>query len=182
MKTLDITSKTITLLTTLSVVYALLEGNAIFLAPIITVAIPYQFIKNKEYEKYEENKKTLNNLFIFNIITFIIVSAISNKMSQVLLDTIINIFVSFVYLRIIWSLEGKQNVNQKNPEEMYNKLKEEIYVLEQMKLKLESKKESAKTEKSKSSVEMKLEVLNQKILQDKNKLELIKIKIESKEE
>ena len=179
MKRVDITSKTITLLTALSVVYAALEGEIIFVAPIITLAMPYTLMKEKGFEKYNKNKKLLNNLFLFNILTFMLVSIISNNMNQVILDTVINIVVSFAYYKIIWSIENKRENVYKNPEAVYKKLEDKIQVLEAMKEKLESNIESAKTEKSKSSLEVKLNALNQKILQDKTQLEMIKMKIET---
>ena len=57
-------SKTTTLVTKVSIVYALIDMKIIFLAPILTISIPYRFMKYKEEGKHTENRKILNNLFI----------------------------------------------------------------------------------------------------------------------
>lgn len=180
-KRVDITSKTITLLTALSVVYAAIEGQFTFLAPIITLAIPYTLRKEKSPEKYNLNKKLLNNLFLFNILTFFFVSIINKSMNQIILDVVINITVSFIYYKIIWSIENKNENIYKNPEAALRKIEDKIQVLEAMKNKLEMDIENVSDEKSKSSLEAKLNVLNQKILQDKSKLEIVKTKLETQQ-
>ncbi|MGL4911230.1 MAG: hypothetical protein ACRC3Y_02235 [Romboutsia sp.] len=181
MKRIDITSKAITLLTALSVVYAAIEGELTFVAPIVTLAMAYTLMKEKGFEKYNENKRLLNNLFLFNIVTFVLVSVISNNMNQIILDTVINIVVSFIYYKIIWAIENKNENIYKNPKATYKKLEDKIQVLEAMKNKLEIDMENVSNEKSKLSLETKLNTLNQKILQDKSKLEIIKTKIETQQ-
>lgn len=179
MKRIDIASKTITLLTALSVVYAALESNILFIAPIITLAIPYTFMKEKGLEHYAQNKKMLNNLFLFNILSFMIVSMISNHMNQTVFDIVVNMVVSYAYFKVIWAIENKQIKVYKNPELLCEKLEDKIQVLEAMKEKLENDMENIDNEKAKTSLETKLMALNQKILQDKSQLEIIKMKIET---
>ncbi|MPM33531.1 hypothetical protein SDC9_80107 [bioreactor metagenome] len=102
MRKIDIASKTITLLTALSVIYAALESNILFVAPILTLAIPYTFMKEKGLEHYTQNKRILNNLFLFNILSFMIVSMISNHMNQTIFDIVVNMIVSYAYFKVIW--------------------------------------------------------------------------------
>ncbi|CEH34552.1 hypothetical protein [Romboutsia lituseburensis] len=182
MKRIDIASKTITLLTALSVVYAALESNILFIAPIITLAIPYTFMKEKGLEHYSQNKRILNNLFLFNILSFMIVSMISNHMNQTVFDIVVNMVVSYAYFKVIWAIENKQIKVYKNPELLCEKLEDKIQVLEAMKEKLENDMESIDNEKAKTSLETKLMALNQKILQDKSQLEIIKMKIETQKD
>ena len=66
MRRVDLMSKTTTLVTMLSIVYALIDMKIIFLAPILTISIPYRFMKYKEEGKHTENRKILNNLLLFN--------------------------------------------------------------------------------------------------------------------
>ncbi|MPM33532.1 hypothetical protein SDC9_80108 [bioreactor metagenome] len=77
------------------------------------------------------------------------------------------------------AIENKQINAYKNPEVLCKKLEDKIQVLEAMREKLETDMESIDNEKAKSSLETKLMALNQKILQDKSQLEIIKIKIET---
>ena len=88
MKRMDLANKTITLLIALSVMYAALEMNIVFLAPIITIAIPYNFMKYKEESKYNENRKILNNLLLFNLASFMFVSIISKNTNLIIFDMI----------------------------------------------------------------------------------------------
>ena len=66
MRRVDLMSKTTTLVTMLSIVYALIDMKIIFLAPILTISIPYRFMKYKEEGKHTENRKILNNLIARN--------------------------------------------------------------------------------------------------------------------
>ncbi|HSQ89513.1 hypothetical protein [Romboutsia sp.] len=180
MKRLDLPNKTITLLTALSVVYAALQMNIVFLSPIITIAIPYKFMKYKEESKYNENKKILTNLFLFNIVSFIAVSIISENMNLIIFDMMVNIVVAYIYYKLVCLLESKQEKIYINPEAIYEKLNKKIYMLEKLSDKMEIEMENAKTEKDKTSIKLKIDAINQKINQNKSQLEIIKIKIESK--
>lgn len=180
MKRMDLTNKTITLLTVLSVISAISQMNIVFLAPIITIAIPYKFMKYKEESKYNENKKILNDLFLFNLLSFIVVSIISKNMNSTIRDIIVNILVAFIYYKLVFLLERKQENIYENPEAIYEKLNKKIYMLEKLSDKMEEEMENAKTEKDKTSIMLKIDAINQKINQSKSQLEIIKIKIESK--
>jgi len=180
MKRIDLTNKTITLLTALSVLYAVLKINIVFLAPIITIAIPYKFMKYKEESKYNENRKILNNLLLFNLASFMFVSIISKNTSLTIFDMIVNILVAFVYYNLVYLLQRKQENIYKNPEAIYEKLNTKIYMLEKLSDKMEEEMENAETEKDKTSIMLKIDAINQKISQSKSQLEIIKMKIESK--
>ena len=180
MKRMDLTNKTITLLTALSVIYAALEMNIVFLAPIITIAIPYNFMKYKEESKYNENRQILNNLCLFNLVSFMFVSVISKNTNLTIFDIIVNILVAFIYYKLICLLQRKQENIYKNPEAIYEKLNTKIYMLEKLSDNMEVEMENAKTEKDKTSIMLKIDAINQKINQSKSQLEIIKMKIESK--
>ncbi|MDU0296231.1 hypothetical protein RWY47_04995, partial [Paraclostridium sp. MRS3W1] len=53
-----------------SLIYSIFESNILYLTPIITVLIPYQFMRNKEVTDQStlENQKTLSRLLLFNFI------------------------------------------------------------------------------------------------------------------
>ena len=107
MRRVDLMSKTTTLVTMLSIVYALIDMKIIFLAPILTISIPYRFMKYKEKERFNDNRKILNNLFLFNLITFIGVSAVTNRMSVDIFEIIVNIFITFAYFKILYIINKK---------------------------------------------------------------------------
>jgi hypothetical protein len=180
MKRMDLANKTITLLIALSVMYAALEMNIVFLAPIITIAIPYNFMKYKEESKYNENRRILNNLLLFNLVSFMFVSIISKNTNSTIFDMIINILVAFIYYKLVCLLQRKQENIYKNPEAIYEKLNKKIYILEKLSDKMEEDMENAKAEKDKISIKLKIDAINQKINQSKSQLEIIKMKIESK--
>lgn len=177
MKRIDITNKSISLLVALGVVFAILEKNIVFLSPIITIAIPYKFIKNKSNSKYSENKKILNDLFLFNIIVFIGSCIITKNISQELIDNITNIVVAFIYFKVIYLLEKKSEQNS-NPKILYDKLMKTIYTLETMSTKMEEELRGTTNEKSKRNIQTKLDVIQQQLKQCKNQLEIVKTKIE----
>lgn len=180
MKRLNLDNKTITLLTALSVVYAALEKNVVFLTPIVTIAIAYSLMKYKDDTKYKLNQQILTNLFLFNLVTFMLVSIVSKNMNLIIFDIIINIFVAFIYYKLVSMLQKKQENVYKNPEIIYEKINKRIYVLEALSSKMEEEMENAETEKDKNSIKVKIESVNQKIDQYKAQLEIIKININSK--
>ncbi|CEI73173.1 MULTISPECIES: hypothetical protein [Romboutsia] len=178
MKKVDITNKAIMLLTALSVIYAILEGNILFLSPIVTIAIPYRLARYKEDYNYGKNKNKLTTLFLFNIASFILVAIISDSMTQELLDNVINIFVAFMYFKIMFILERKSEQNN-NPRAVYEKLQKTVYVLEAMSTKMEDEIRNAKSEKTKKNIQLKKEKIEIQLVAYKSQLEILKMKIDS---
>ena len=173
-------SRTITLLIILSVVYAILDTNIIYLVPIITIIIPYKFMQEKDLRKEKQNRRLLNNLFLFNILTFIGAMLITNKSSLAIIELVTNILITFVYYKIICSVEKKREDLINNPEKQYEKIKQKINALEVIYTKTEKELQKEQNEKKKVSLEAKLDAIKVKINQYKQKLEFIERQIELK--
>ena len=97
MTTRNSASRTITLLIILSVIYALLDTNIIYLAPIVTIIIPYKYMQEKDINKSKQNRRLLSNLFLFNILIFIGSMIIINKSSVAIIELVTNILITFIY-------------------------------------------------------------------------------------
>ena len=180
MRRVDLMSKTTTLVTMLSIVYALIDMKIIFLAPILTISIPYRFMKYKEEGKHTENRKILNNLFLFNLIVFIGVIAITNRMSTDIIEIIVNIIITFIYFKVLSMIDKKRETLYNNPQMVYDKINEKINALEMMYEQTEEGMRNAETEKARNSMEAKLNAIRYKIDELKRQSELIKAQIESK--
>ena len=126
MRRVDLMSKTTTLVTMLSIVYALIDMKIIFLAPILTISIPYRFMKYKEEGKHTENRKILNNLLLFNLIVFIGVIAITNRMSTDIFEIIVNIIITFIYFKVLSMIDKKREILYNNPQMVYDKINEKM--------------------------------------------------------
>ena len=124
MRRVDLMSKTTTLVTMLSIVYALIDMKIIFLAPILTISIPYRFMKYKEEGKHTENRKILNNLLLFNLIVFIGVTAITNRMSTDIFEIIVNIIITFIYFKVLSMIDKKRETLYNNPQMVNDKINE----------------------------------------------------------
>ncbi|MBQ3420130.1 MAG: hypothetical protein IJH34_00365, partial [Romboutsia sp.] len=173
-------SRTITLLIILSVVYTILDTNIIYLLPIITIIIPYKFMQEKDLSKEKQNRRLLSNLFLFNILTFIGAMLITNKSSLAIIELVTNILITFVYYKIICSVEKKREDLINNPEKQYQKIKQKINVLETIYTKTEEELQKEQNEKKKVSLEAKLDAIKVNINQYKQKLEFIERQIELK--
>lgn len=180
MRRVDLMSRSTILVTMLSVVYALIDMKIIFLAPILTISIPYRFMKYKEEGRYTENRKILNNLFLFNLIVFIGVSIITNRMSTEIFEIIANIMITFIYFKILSMIYKKREALYKNPKILYDKINNQINALEMMYEQTEEGMRNAETEKARNSMEVKLNTIRYKIDELKRQSELIKAQIESK--
>ena len=173
-------SRTITLLIILSVVYTILDTNIIYLLPIITIIIPYKFMQEKDLSKEKQNRRLLSNLFLFNILTFIGAMLITNKSSLAIIELVTNILITFVYYKIICSVEKKREDLINNPEKQYEKIKQKINALEVIYTKTKEELQKEQNEKKKVSLEAKLDAIKVNINQYKQKLEFIERQIELK--
>lgn len=181
MKRVDVMSRSTTLVTMLSIVYALIDMKLIFLAPILTISIPYRFMKYKEENKYIENIKMLSNLFLFNLIIFIGTMFVTKKISSDIIEIISNILITFIYFKIISTLEKKKMEIYKNPKKMYDKINIRISSLETLYKKTEELMKDAKDEKSRNSMETKLTTIKYKIDELKRQASIIEQKIKSQD-
>ena len=70
MKKSNSIKRTMSFMLIFSIVYTVFEGNLLFLTPILTVLIPFRFMKNKENtdKNFFDNQKTLTRLLLFNFI------------------------------------------------------------------------------------------------------------------
>ncbi len=175
MRRVDLMSRSTILVTMLSVVYALIDMKIIFLAPILTISIPYRFMKHKEEGRYTENRKILNNLFLF-----IGVSIITNRMSTEIFEIIANIMITFIYFKILSMIYKKREALYKNPQILYDKINNQINALKVLYEQTEEGMKNAETEKARNSMEVKLNTIRYKIDELKRQSELIKAQIESK--
>lgn len=176
----NLASRTITLLIILSVIYAILDTNIIYLTPIITIIMPYRFMKEKELNKELQNRKLLSNLFLFNIIIFILSMVIINKSSLAIVELVTNILITFIYYKIICSIEKKKEDLINNPEKHYEKIKQKISALEIIYIKTEEELQKEENEKKRVSLEAKLDAIKVNINQYKQKLDFIEKQIELK--
>lgn len=180
MKTLNSISRTTTLLIILSVMYAILDMNIIYLAPLATIILPYKFMQEKDETKVKENRKILNNLFLFNMATFAGTMLITNKSSMPIVEVMTNILITFIYYKILSSMEKKRMALLENPEAEYEKINQRISALEIIYIKAKEEMENEENEKRKSSLQVKVEAIKKKIDQSKQQLDYIEKQIELK--
>lgn len=182
MQNIDSTKRTTTLLIILSILYALFDTNIVLLAPIFTIVIPYRFMQYKDENNLSKNRKILNNLFSFNIITFILVTLLTNRTSYLVTEIIVNITMTFVYFKILSSIEKKKEYIYNNPEKVYDKLNQKIQALEMICEKIKFEIQNSQDEKEKSSKQAKIETINIKIEQAKRQLIFLENQIKLKNE
>src|SRR5699024_2083278 len=180
MRIVDLMNRTTALITMLSVVYAFIDQKIIFLAPILTISIPYRFMKYKEKERFNDNRKILNNLFLFNLITFIGVSAVTNRMSVDIFEIIVNIFITFAYFKILYIINKKKIELYNNPQMVYDKINKKIDKLEMEYEMIEENMKNDEREKDKKAMESKLNTIRYKVAELKRQSEIIKAQIEAK--
>lgn len=183
MVTINATNRANRLLIVFSIVYSLLEVNIAFLAPIITIVIPYRYLKHKDIIKTKENKKILSNLYIFNIISFIVAVIITKNINLTIIDLTFNIVTTFVYYKLLCFMDNKkEKLILENPEIIYEEINKKISALEMLYNQTESLIETAETEKQKLSIKSRLEAINLRIDDMKMQLEFIKKQVNIKNE
>lgn len=181
MMTINATNRANRLLIVFSIVYAIFEANIAFLAPIITIVIPYRYLRHKDIIKTKENKRILSSIYIFNIISFIVAVIITKNINITILDLIFNIGVTFVYYKLLCFMDNKkEKLILENPEIIYEEINQKISVLEMLYNQTEELMKTAETEKQKLSIKSRLEVINLKIDNMKRQLEFIKKQVNMK--
>lgn len=166
-----------------SVIYSIFESNILYLTPIITVLIPYQFMRNKEVTDQStlENQKTLSRLLLFNFICIELVSLTTQSGNFVTFNISVTMLIYFVYFKMLSSNEKKVLAFKNNPKVVYDKMKLKIDTLEDIYQKGLVEMESTEDEKLKKSLEAKLDKLKIKINASKQQLDMIENIINSGE-
>lgn len=175
MKIINAVDRTIIFLFSISLIYALLDAEILMLTPLLTIILPHKLLRENS-----EDKKTLRNLIIFNLITFLSISTVLNKTSLAIFEMITNLVVVFVYFLISISIEKQNEEIKKNPEKLYEKLNRKIISLEKMKEKIDESIKDEKDEKIKDSMISKKNIIDDKIYELKSELDNIKKRIELK--
>ena len=166
-----------------SVIYCIFESNILYLTPIITVLIPYQFMRNKEVTDQStlENQKTLSRLLLFNFICIELVSLTTQSGNFVTFNISVTMLIYFVYFKMLSSNEKKVLAFKNNPKVVYDKMKLKIDTLENIYQKGLNEMESTDDEKVKKSMKAKLDKLKIKINASKQQLDMIENIIDSSE-
>ncbi|EQK42854.1 hypothetical protein [Paraclostridium bifermentans] len=166
-----------------SVIYSIFESNILYLTPIITVLIPYQFMRNKEVTDQStlENQKTLSRLLLFNFICIELVSLTTQSGNFVTFNISVTMLIYFVYFKMLSSNEKKVLAFKNNPKVVYDKMKLKIDTLENIYQKGLNEMESTDDEKVKKSMQAKLDKLKIKINASKQQLDMIENIIDSSE-
>ena len=84
MKKTNAIKRTTSFIIIFSIIYSIFELNVAFLLPIITVLIPFRFMKEKKGSKeaYNKDKKTLTRLLLFNFISIELASILTQNMND----------------------------------------------------------------------------------------------------
>lgn len=162
MKKINEINKTMNLLITVSLIYAVIEMRLEFLAPIATIIIPYKFMKYKDNESIR-NDKLINNLFIFNLIVFLSVIFITKNVNHLVISIIANISIAFIYYKISYFVGINKKVMYEDPKLLYNELMKRVIILEKVYLNTEEEIRNAKTEKAKEDLMVRLNLIGAKI-------------------
>ncbi|MCU9810086.1 hypothetical protein LEQ06_19270 [Paraclostridium sp. AKS46] len=141
-----------------SVIYSIFESNILYLTPIITVLIPYQFMRNKEVTDQStlENQKTLSRLLLFNFICIELVSLTTQSGNFVTFNISVTMLIYFVYFKMLSSNEKKVLAFKNNPKVVYDKMKLKIDTLENIYQKGLNEMESTDDEKVKNQCKLNL--------------------------
>lgn len=166
-----------------SSIYAIFEGNVLFLTPIVTVLLPFKFMKNKgdTENDYINNQKTLSRLLLFNFICIELVSLLTQNGNFTTFNLSVMTLIYFVYFKMLVSNERKVLAFKNNPQAVYDKMKLKIDTLEDLYNKILNDMENTSDEKLKKSMELKLNKLNMKIDSSKKQLDMISAVIDSNE-
>ena len=181
MKPSNSIKRTISFILIFSIVYTVFESDLLFLAPILTVLIPFRFMKNKANtdKAFFDNQKTLTRLLLFNFICMELVSLVTNNCNYITFNISVMMLIYLVYFKML-SFNEKKLINLKNnPQAVYEKMKLKIETLESIYNKALEEMENTDDEKAKMSMKSKLDKLNIKINASKKQLAMIESMIKS---
>lgn len=164
-----------------SSIYAIFEANVLFLTPIVTVLVPFKFMKVKGDTEtaYVNNQRTLSRLLLFNFICIELASLLTQNGNFTTFNISVMMLIYFVYFKMLVSNERKVLAFKNNPQAVYDKMKLKIDALEDLYNKILSDMENTTDEKMKKSMEAKLNKLNVKINSSKKQLDMISAVIDS---
>lgn len=175
MKPLNSIKKTISFIVIFSIIYSVFEFNISFLAPILTVIIPFNFMKTKDNSQkgYVENKKTLSRLLLFNFISIELVSIVTQNTSVFTFNLSVSMLIYLIYFTILSHNEKRVLQISENPEALYNEMKRKIDTLEEIYKKAVKEMESTSDEKAKYTMQNRIDKLSVKINSSKRQLSMI---------
>ncbi len=167
-----------------SIIYAVFESNVLFLTPVLTVLIPFRFMKSKESTSKEflNNQKVLTRLLLFNFVCIELVSLITQNSNFVTFNISVMMLIYLVYFKMLSINEKKFLELKNNPEAVYEKMKIKIESLERVYNQGLEEMKNLSDEKSKQSMQNRLNKLNVKINASKKQLAMIENMINSNED
>lgn len=167
-----------------SIIYAVFESNILFLTPVLTVLIPFRFMKSKETNSkaFLGNQKTLTRLLLFNFVCIELVSLVTQNSNFVTFNISVMMLIYLVYFKML-SINEKKFLEFKNdPKAVYEKMKIKIDSLESLYNQGLEEMENLTDEKSKKTMQHRLNKLNVKINTSKKQLAMIENMINSTED
>ncbi|WP_270647701.1 hypothetical protein [Paeniclostridium hominis] len=181
MKKSNSIKRTMSFMLIFSIVYTVFEGNLLFLTPILTVLIPFRFMKNKENtdKDFFDNQKTLTRLLLFNFICIELVSLVTQNGNYETFNISVMMLIYLLYFKMLSFNEKKVLTLKNNPQAVYEKMKLKIDTLESVYNKGLEELENTEDEKVKMSMKSKLDKLNVKINASKKQLAMIESIINS---
>lgn len=181
MKKSNSIKRTMSFMLIFSIVYTVFEGNLLFLTPILTVLIPFRFMKNKENtdKDFFDNQKTLTRLLLFNFICIELVSLVTQNGNYETFNISVMMLIYLLYFKMLSFNEKKVLTLKNNPQAVYEKMKLKIDTLESVYNKGLEELENTEDEKVKMSMKSKLDKLNVKINTSKKQLAMIESIINS---
>ncbi|MGL5751250.1 MAG: hypothetical protein ACRCXT_12020 [Paraclostridium sp.] len=183
MKTLNAIKRTTSFMIIFSIIYSIFESNIGFLAPILTVVIPFNFMKTKDSSQsgYNENKKTLSRLLLFNFISIELVAIATQNTSNFTFNLSMSMLIYLIYFTILSNSEKKMFQLRENPEALYDEMKKKVDALEEIYAKAIEDMENTSDEKAKHMIQNRINKLSIKINSSKKQLDMIKSLINNKE-
>lgn len=175
MKTSNSIKRTTSFIIIFSIIYTIFEVNIGFLLPIITVILPFKFMKEKEDSQnaYNKDKKTLTRLLLFNFISIEVASILTQNSNNFTFNLSASMLIYLIYLMILANSEKKLLKIKDNPEALYSELQRRIDTLEDMYNKTVIEMENASDERDKRKIQVRINKLGNKIDASKKQLDMI---------
>lgn len=182
MKQLNSIKRTTSFIIIFSIIYTMFEFNIGYLAPVLTVIIPFNFMKLKEESKkaYTSNKKTLSRLLLFNFVSIELVSILTQNTSSFTFNLSASMLIYLIYFTILSNSEKKAIQLSENPQVLYSEMKRKIDTLEEIYNKAIEEMENTTDEKAKYKMQTKINKLGVKITSSKRQLSVIESLINDK--
>lgn len=182
MKTSNSIKRTTSFIIIFSIIYTIFEVNIGFLLPIITVILPFKFMKEKEDSQnaYNKDKKTLTRLLLFNFISIEVASLLTKNYNSFTFNLSASMLIYLIYLMVLANGEKKLLKIKDNPEALYSELQRRIDNLEDMYNKTVIEMENASNERDKRKIQVRINKLSNKINASKKQLDMIESLLNNK--